>query len=462
MFFRTSKGFTLIEIAIVLVILGLLLASGIGIISILVKNQKFNETKTVVEKACKTIEGYAISHKKLPSDLNSLGIPTKDSYTNDLVYALATNMDSLDFCNTEPSNWLSLDDNGTSKNIAFIVYSKGANLHDETKTGTDSYQIKPYGTDVGSYKYDDIVCYGDINFLREKGCQAFEIVTSSLPEGTQFLPYPTVNFKISGGTLKDCSIKGNLPDGIDPASPPNCYISGTPTETGTFNFTVTVTDTINRKTFKNFTLTINPNPVKITTPYLPYAYKDQDYSAGLTATGGDGSYTWSIDSNGGLSSLIINSDGVISIDGSDLSSEGTKVIGIKVCDTNFPSVCDTKSYTLTILSASSGSGSGSGGSSGGGGGSGSSYFYILNIKDDISFKINSSGTCVNWNQDEVLTIDTSTIDASNDEFILYSTPNCSQLACSRVLNDFYAQDINNNYIIKLIDIGSNKCVFNDL
>ena len=456
----SKKGFTLIELAIVLVIFGLLLVSGIGIVSILVKNQKFNESKAVVNKACKSIEGYAISHKKLPSDLNSLGVPTKDPYTNDLVYAFATNMDTFDFCNNEPSNWLTLDDKGVSKNIAFIVYSKGANMHDETNTGTNTYQIKPYGTEVGSYKYDDVVCFGDINLLREKGCQAFEIVTNSLPEGTQYLPYPTVNFQISGGTLNNCSQSGSLPNGItfDSAT---CSISGTPTQAGTFNFSITTTDTIGRTTSKSFNLTVNPNPVKITTPYLPYAYLNQDYSAGLTADGGDGNYTWSIVSNGGLSSMIINSDGVISIDGSDLSSEGTKVIGIKVCDTNFSSACDTKTYTLTILSSSSGSGSGSGGSSGGGGGSGSSYFYILN-KDKIGYEINS-GTCVKLDKDSALILDLNSYDINNDSLTFYKEDNCTNDHCTYTINDLINIDSNNNNLIKLDKVDkNNKCIFVDL
>jgi len=451
----SKKGFTLIELAIVLVIFGLLLVSGIGIVSILVKNQKFNESKAVVNKACKSIEGYAISHKKLPSDLNSLGVPTKDPYTNDLVYAFATNMDTFDFCNNEPSNWLTLDDKGVSKNIAFIVYSKGANTHDETNTGTNTYQTKPYGTDVGSYKYDDVVCFGDINLLREKGCQAFEIVTNSLPEGTQYLPYPTVNFQISGGTLNSCSQSGSLPNGItfDSAT---CSISGTPTQAGTFNFSITTTDTIGRTTSKSFNLTVNPNPVKITTPYLPYGYKDNSYSTGFTASGGTGSYSWSV--SGTLPTGLSVSGNTIT---GTPTETGTFDLTITACDSTFTSVCDSKTFTLSILdSASAGSGSSSGSSGTGSGGG--TLFYILNIKQDISFKINSSGSCVNWNQDEVLTIDTSTIDASNDEFILYDSPNCSNLACSRVLNDFSSQDINNNYIIKLTDIGLNKCVFNDL
>ncbi len=451
----SKKGFTLIELALVLVIFGLLLASGIGIISILVKNQKFNETKGIVDKACKTLEGFAISHKKLPSDLNLLGIPTKDSFTNDIVYAFAPRMEGIDFCNTEPLHWLTLDDNGNTKKIAFIVYSKGANMHDETKTGTDSYQIKPYGADVGSYKYDDIVCFGDINLLREKGCEPFQIVTDSLPVAIQYLPYSTTVFKISGGTLSGCSISGNLPSGINFDSS-SCSISGTPTQSGTFNFSITASDTIDRTTTKSFNLTVNPNPVKIATPYLPYGYKDNPYNVGLTAKGGTGKYSWNI--SGNFPSGISASSSIIS---GTPTETGTFSILVTVCDATFTSVCDSKKMVLSILDNTVSSG-GSGGSGGSSGGSGSSIINIVNLFGDISFRINSTGSCVNVNRNTILTIDLSSVDPDNDEFIFYKNSNCDEQACTKVGNDFVAQDVNNNGIINLQKLDSGLCIFNDI
>jgi prepilin-type N-terminal cleavage/methylation domain-containing protein len=342
MFYK--KGFTLIELALILVILGILLSGGIGMISILVKNQKFNETKAIVNKACKSIEGYAVSHKKLPPDINSLGISTKDAYSNVLNYAFASNMDILDFCNNEPSNWIKLDDNGVVKDIAFIVYSKGANMHDETKTGTNQYQIKVYGTKINSYEYDDIICYGDINILREKACQAFEITTDALPEGIQYKPYPSIEFQISGGVLDDCSYSGDLPNGIIFDST-NCSISGTPIESGVFNFSITATDRIGRQANKFFSLTINPNPVKITTPYLPFGYKNNSYSVGLSAMGGTGSYSWSINS-GTLPAGVSFSNGLFS---GTPTETGTFNLTISACDSNYSTVCDSKTFSLTIL-----------------------------------------------------------------------------------------------------------------
>ncbi len=469
----SKKGFTLIELAIVLVILGILLVAGIGIVGILVKNQKFNETKAVVNKACKAIEGYSISYKKLPSDLNSLGIPTKDSYTNDLVYAIAPNMDTFDFCNNKPSNWLNLDDNGISKNIAFIVYSKGANMHDETNTGSNSYQTKPYGTDVGTYKYDDIVCYGDINFLREKGCEAFEITTNSLPEGMQYLPYPTVSFQISGGTLRSCSQSGSLPDGIvfDAVS---CSISGRPTQSGTFNFSITATDSINRQTTKSFNLTVNPNPVKIETPYLPYGYKNNSYSVSFIASGGTGRYRWSVDN---LPSGLTFSN--YSITGTPTVT-GTFILEVNVCDANFSSVCDRKKMPLTILEAGSLSSGGSsgGGSGGGSGGTGSSggtncsypdCYYIINKDKTHSFKINPNGSCKRFGYGSTATIDLTQINPKNDRFVLYyQVGNCAsyRLKCDPLIKDIIKQDKDKDGYIQLKKVenkqDTNKnCKFED-
>ncbi len=473
----SKKGFTLIELAIVLVVLGLLLASGIGIISILVKNQKFNESKAVVNKVCKAIEGYAISHKKLPSSLDLLGVPTKDPYTNNIIYAFAPNMETLDFCSNEPSSWLTLNDHGVSKNIAFIVYSKGANMHDETKTGTNSYQIKPYGTDVGSYKYDDVVCFGDINLLREKGCQAFEIITTSLPEGIQYLPYSSVSFQISGGILNNCSLNGTLPNGITFDSV-NCSISGTPTQAGTFNFSITATDTIGRNTTKSFNLTINPNPVKITTPYLPYGYKDNSYSIGLTAQGGTGNYSWSI--SGTLPTGLSFSNGIIS---GTPTQTGTFSLTISACDINFSSVCDSKTFSLTVLDnvvvgsnnsgGGSGSGSGSGSTGSAGGSSGCSppnCLYIVNKDNTHSYKINPTGQCKSFNYGATITLNLTRIDENNDRFMLYyRVRNCAnyRLRCDPVIKDIIKKDKDKDGYVQLEKVKNktkdtdDNCKFKD-
>jgi len=341
------KGFTLVELAIVLIIIGLLLSIGVTLFTILVKSAKLKDTRTVVKTVCEAVKSYAITNKTLPSNLNGLGVKTKDAYGQNLIYVFASGLDTNDFCENNGS-WVNLTDRGVTKNkVAFLVYSISENRHDDTDTGS-GYEIKEHGTSVGIYEYDDETCYTDIDSLRKETCEPLKITTDSLPVGTQYLSYPSTSIEASVSGM-NCSISG-LPSEL---SSSGCSISGTPTQAGTFQVNVTVTDSIGRTASKTFGLVINPNPVKITTTHLPYAYTGQDYSVGLAATGATGRF----------------------------------------CDSRFASECDQKSLYLTVVSSSSGGG-------GGGGGGGGCTSYTVRViqasySSDYIESIHTSAGCIN-------------------------------------------------------------------
>jgi len=70
-------------------------------------------------------------------------------------------------------------------------------------------------------------------------------------------------------------------------------ISGTPTTVGISTFTVQVTDGIQTVT-EPFALTVSAALVITTTSPLPAGIQNLAYTATLAATGGTGSYTWSV------------------------------------------------------------------------------------------------------------------------------------------------------------------------
>ncbi|MBI5641424.1 MAG: prepilin-type N-terminal cleavage/methylation domain-containing protein, partial [Nitrospirae bacterium] len=57
-FFGNRRGFTLIEIAIVLIIIGFLLTIGAGMMGMLTKKAKLTETRETVKTAHESILGY--------------------------------------------------------------------------------------------------------------------------------------------------------------------------------------------------------------------------------------------------------------------------------------------------------------------------------------------------------------------------------------------------------------------
>ena len=84
------------------------------------------------------------------------------------------------------------------------------------------------------------------------------ITTTSLPAGTIDVAYDQAISVTGGiGTLVWGVTSGALPPGLD-LDPSNGNISGTPTTSGSFNFTLRVTDQIPLFDQQNFSITINP------------------------------------------------------------------------------------------------------------------------------------------------------------------------------------------------------------
>lgn len=108
---QTQAGFSLVEMAIVLAIVGLLLAGLLPTISSQIEQQRRNETRKYMDEVRDTLFGYAITNKRLPCPDTSgdgtaeatcttiaqqvgtlpykdLGVADKDAYGSVLVYAV--------------------------------------------------------------------------------------------------------------------------------------------------------------------------------------------------------------------------------------------------------------------------------------------------------------------------------------------------------------------------------------
>ena len=75
-------------------------------------------------------------------------------------------------------------------------------------------------------------------------------------------------------------------------------LTGTPTSTTTLSFQVKATDTTSSSNFGTATLTLKVNaavvPVSVTTTTLPAATVNVAYSQQLAASGGSGTYNWTL------------------------------------------------------------------------------------------------------------------------------------------------------------------------
>ncbi len=171
------------------------------------------------------------------------------------------------------------------------------------------------------------------------------VTTTSLPNGTQNAAYSTTLTATGGTTPYSWSISvGTLPAGLTLASSTG-VISGTPTGTGTSNFTVQVTDASSATASKPLSITVGTTPPTVTTTSLPNGTQNAAYSVTLTATGGTTPYTWSISAGtlpAGLN--LASSTGMIS--GTPTGS-GTSNFTVQVTDAN--SLTGSKSLSLTVI-----------------------------------------------------------------------------------------------------------------
>jgi subtilisin family serine protease len=227
---------------------------------------------------------------------------------------------------------------GTLPTGLSLVSSTGVISGTPTATGTSNFTVQV--TDANSATATQPL---SLNVVAPQ----LTVTTTSLPNGTQNAGYSTTLTATGGTTPYTWSISaGTLPTGLSLASSTG-VISGTPTATGTSNFTMKVTDANSATATQPLSLAVVAPPLTVTTTSLPNGTQNAAYSTTLTATGGTTPYTWSISAGTlptGLS--LVSSTGVIS---GTPSATGTSNFTVKVTDAN--SATATQPLSLTVVVA---------------------------------------------------------------------------------------------------------------
>ncbi|WP_285447438.1 putative Ig domain-containing protein [Xanthomonas sp. LMC-A-07] len=173
---------------------------------------------------------------------------------------------------------------------------------------------------------------------------------SSLPAGTAGQAYAATIAPATGGTApySYALTAGALPSGVvlDAATG---TLSGTPTVSGTFNFTLTVTDSTPSpaaQASQSYTLSIAGATLVPGQPTLPPAVRGTPYSQVLTATGGVAPYTYSLASGTLPAGLTLASNGVLS---GTPTAEGSTSFTIAVADAG--NATATQAYTFMVSTA---------------------------------------------------------------------------------------------------------------
>jgi Putative Ig domain len=135
------------------------------------------------------------------------------------------------------------------------------------------------------------------------------ITTNALPDGTFGIPY-NASVAVSSGTAPFTFAITGLPTGVMSSSAG--VISGAPTEAGSFNPSVTVTDAKSRTSTKTFSLTIADPTIGVGPLTLPSMQRLVAVSTQLNATGGKEPYAFSVSSGSLPAGLVLSSGGLLS------------------------------------------------------------------------------------------------------------------------------------------------------
>ncbi len=200
-------GFTLIELSIVLVILGLIIGTLAPLMVTLTKKSKMTEGREVVATARDEIKGEIIRTHILPVNVSNIG-HTIDSWQNPLVYVPAPNLAGQDLC-----TWLAGGTNqtglavcldgdcaaGKKSNVAYIIASSSHNFNRQLENPTNhdgnntdgEVRIYSYGTQTDPYtvapdpnrptdQFDDIIQYVSVAELVQSISCSVSISNQSL------------------------------------------------------------------------------------------------------------------------------------------------------------------------------------------------------------------------------------------------------------------------------------------
>ena len=172
------------------------------------------------------------------------------------------------------------------------------------------------------------------------------ITTTSLPNGQIGVAYSQTLAATGGATPYTWSVySGSLPPGLTLGSSTG-VISGTPTTSGTSNFTVRVTDSQGTPDTDDQALSITrPADLTITTTSLNDGQVGVAYSQTLAASGGTTPYSWSVSAGSLPAGLSMSTGGVIS---GTPTATGTANFTARVADSQSPADSATKALSIRI------------------------------------------------------------------------------------------------------------------
>lgn len=176
--------------------------------------------------------------------------------------------------------------------------------------------------------------------------QAPIIITEELPIAILNQYYET-RIEVEGGVnpYHWYITQGELPQSLSLNSEDGT-ISGTPQQTGQWNFNIVVEDSNHQIANKDFSIMVyEEGPIRIVTQNLPNGMHGIEYQFELRANGGLRPYAWQLLQGVLPQGLFLTSDGIIRGTPEEI---GNFTFSIRVIDASTPPQYDTKQFTLKV------------------------------------------------------------------------------------------------------------------
>ena len=194
---------------------------------------------------------------------------------------------------------------------------------------------------------------GIVGRIQYTASSAPAITTTALPDGTTTLAY-NQTVTATGGTAPNTWTvdSGTLPPGLTiTAGSPNAAISGTPTTSGAYMFTLKVTDAAGQADTQQFTLDVRA-PLVVVSASLVGGTVGAPYGpVSLTAAGGKTPYGWALAAGSGPlpPGLTLAANGAIS---GTPTNAGTYTFTARASDSGSPARADTEPFSITVTPSS--------------------------------------------------------------------------------------------------------------
>ncbi len=228
-----SRGFSLVEMALVLVVVGIVIGIGAGMIGPLTTMSKTRESREILESDIASVSSWSASNNRLPtftptppdttrfdqivrSPVDSWGRPLMYLYDANLAPS-GSNVPTKDTICGRKTTAISITDTTviptvTTNNVAFVIISQGEDALTQTTlngilngvalNGVIAGSGAATGTITRDPTISDIIRWITLDELRSKvGCQGAQlrIVNNELPPATVASIYPNITLSIDGG-----------------------------------------------------------------------------------------------------------------------------------------------------------------------------------------------------------------------------------------------------------------------